>query len=102
MRLNSLVILFIIHYVLTVFILSSSPLASSDIVFGGGGMFDSFLQFFRDYLFFPVRQILNISNIRFGGYWNYIPYLLNSVLWALALNYIYVLANNFFNPKRVS
>ncbi len=102
MRLNNLVIIFIIHYALTVLILSASPLASSDIVVGGGGMFDPVLQFFRDYLFFPVRQILNISNIRLSGYWAYVPYILNSILWALFLNYIFILANNFINPKRVS
>jgi len=65
-------------------------------------MFDPVLQFFRDYLFFPMRQFLNISNLRFSGYWAYVPYILNSILWALFLNYIYILANNFFNPKRLS
>ena len=102
MRLNNLVIIFIIHYALTVLILSASPLASSDIVVGGGGMFDPVLQFFRDYLFFPVRQIINISNVGLHGYWAYVPYILNSILWALFLNYIFILANNFINPKMVS
>ena len=102
MRLNNLVIIFIIHYALTVWILSASPLASSDIVVGGGGMFDPVLQFFRDYLFFPVRQIINISNVGLHGYWAYVPYILNSILWALFLNYIFILANNFINPKKVS
>jgi len=102
MRLNYLFIVFIIHYVLTVFILSTSPLTSSDIVVGDDGIIDSLLQFFRDYLFFPVRQILNISNTRLYDYWVYVAYLLNSLLWSLVLNYLFTMINNFINPKRLS
>jgi len=65
-------------------------------------MFDPVLQFFRDYLFFPVRQIINIFNVGLHGYWAYVPYIFNSILWAVFLNYIFIVANNFFNPKRLS
>lgn len=102
MRLDNLVLIFIVHYVLSVLVLSASPLESSDVTISGGGIIDSALQFFRDYLFFPVSQILNILNFRFGGYWIYLPYFVNSILWALFLNYIFILFNNFFNPKKLS
>jgi len=102
MRLDNLVLIFIVHYVFSVLVLSASPLESSEIVTSGGGVIDSAIQFFRDYLFFPVRNILNIVNLRLDGYMLYVPYILNSILWALFLNYIFILINNFLNPKSLS
>ncbi len=102
MRLDSVVIIFLIHYALSVLILSTSPLASSELIISDGGILDSVLRFLREYLFIPTSTILTVTGIRFGGYMKYVPYIFNSILWAIAISYLLVLINNFFNPKRVS
>ncbi len=102
MRLDNVVIIFFIHYALSVLILSTSPLTSSENIISDGGFIDACLRFFRDYLFIPTSTFLNITGIRFEGYMKYIPYIFNSILWAVVINYLLILINNFLNPKRLS
>lgn len=102
MRLDNLILIFIVHFVLSLLILAIAPLDSSDVLIGGGGALTSLLTTLRDYMFIPVRQILNTLNMSFEGSVKYVPYALNSFLWSLVINYLLILINDFLNPKRLS
>jgi energy-coupling factor transporter transmembrane protein EcfT len=72
MRLDSILIVFLIHISLSVYVLSTTPVTNLE-----GGL--------RDILFFPVRQIINIFEIGLFGIYRYIPYILNSLLWSIVI-----------------
>ncbi|NIP39804.1 MAG: hypothetical protein GWO07_16250 [Candidatus Dadabacteria bacterium] len=103
MRLDSIVFIFIVHFTLTLLILSTSPTtSSSELIVPDGGFLDFILRLFRDYFFIPARAIIGATGIKMEGYMKYVTYTFNSILWALIINYLLALLNNFLNPKRVS
>ena len=79
MRLSNLLIVFVIHACLSLYIISQNTTDYS--VFGS-------------ILLFPVRQFINITGIELFGYMAYVPYLLNSFIWSFLINYFYVLLKN--------
>jgi hypothetical protein len=84
MRLSYLLIVFIIHASITFYLLFENSINYTG---------------FGSLILFPVKHILTIINIGFYGYLSYIPYLINSLLWSLAINYLLILVNNAVRDK---
>ena len=84
MRLNSILLVFIIHASISCFLLSTESLRFVD---------------YEDLFLSPAKQIVILSDTGFIGIMEYVPYLINSLLWSLIINYLIIFLNNVIRDK---
>ena len=84
MRLSNLLIVFVIHALISIILLSQNS-----IEYNGFGSF----------LLAPAKQIMNFVDIQFLGFMGYVPYLINSFIWSFLINYFYGVLKNTVRNK---